>query len=78
MPSEREVAMKRHPSSGVAVLEAEATVDKPYKAFMNALEDFSMTVSLYGPASSEAELARARVRQFREAAADTWRTRLAA
>lgn len=77
MRSEREEAMKRHPSSAVAVLDWEKA-EKPYKAFMGALEDFSMTVSLYGPASSEAEFARARVRQLREAAADTWRNRLAA
>jgi hypothetical protein len=68
--------MRRHPSS-TAVLEPTAE-DKPYKAFIDALEEFSMTVSLYGSASDEAELARARVRRFREAAAETWRSRLAA
>lgn len=52
--------------------------DRPFKQFMDALEELTMVISLHGTASTEADLARARVRGLRELAADAWRAKDAA
>ena len=76
MRSDRDESIRRHPSSGVAVVErAVASETRPYKQFMDALEELSMVVSLHGTASTEANLARARVRGLREQAAEAWRAK---
>jgi hypothetical protein len=72
MRSERTEVMRRDPSSGTAV--AEKPEPRPIKQFLEALEDFELTVSLHGPGSTQAHLARVHVRKLRELAADAWRT----
>lgn len=44
-----------------------------FGAFMDALEEYELTVSLHGTASVEADLARAHVRAARENAIVAWR-----
>lgn len=80
MRSEREEAMQRHPSSGVAVVDRpdDIEVASPYRQFIEGLEELSMVISLYGTSSLEAREARANVRRLRENAATAWRQRSAA
>jgi dihydroorotase len=69
--------MKRHPSGATTTKEREPSEARPYRAFMDALEELEMVVSLHGTASTEADIMRANVRRLREVAADAWRTRAA-
>lgn len=67
--------MRERKTSGTAV--AVQSVERPYKQFMDALEELALVISLHGTASTEAELARAHLRRLREVAADAWRSRAA-
>jgi hypothetical protein len=53
----------------------EAPRTSPYRAFLDALEELSLTISLHGTASAQAHLARAHVRDARGVAAEAWRRR---
>ncbi len=74
--STREEAMQNHPAgkarAGIQVVERE--VKSPYRAFFDALEELEMTITVYGTASLEADMARAEVRRHREGAAQAWRS----
>lgn len=79
MRSDREEAIRNHPASGVAVADKpDESAHSPYRAFLDALEELDLVVSLHGTASVEAAMARAEVRRARELAAEMWRSRRAA
>lgn len=67
--------MRERKASGTAV--ADQSSERPYRQFMDALEELDLVISLHGTASTEADLARAHVRHLREVAADAWRSRAA-
>lgn len=78
MRSDREEAMRRHPTAGTAVADRPDQPERsPYRAFFDALEELEMVVSLHGTASLEAEMARAEVRRVRGEAAASWRRKVA-
>jgi len=68
----REECMANHPAgkTQVGVVEAKS----PFRAFFDSLEDLELTITVYGTASVEADMARADVRRTREGAAQAWRT----
>jgi hypothetical protein len=70
MLSEYEAARLRHPSSG-AVAPTRRTVT-PYRALVAALEDLSQAMSVQGPQSREAALARAAVMSASDVIAESW------
>jgi hypothetical protein len=68
----RDEAMERHPA-GKARVEVSET-KSPFRAFFDSLEELEMTITVYGTASVEADMARAAVRRTREGAATAWRS----
>jgi hypothetical protein len=79
MRTDREEAIRNHPASGVAVADKpDGSIRSPYRAFLDALEELDLVVSLHGTASVEAAMARAEVRRARDLAAQKWRSQLAA
>jgi hypothetical protein len=72
--STREEAMQNHPAGKARLAVVEREVKGPYRAFFDALEELEMTITVYGTASVEADMARAEVRRHREGAAQAWRT----
>jgi hypothetical protein len=76
-------SMKAHPSSHVDDASGHVDGDTPvqgsaYKRFFEALEELDDSCMLYGPASLEASISRARVERLRGLATETWRNRQAA
>jgi hypothetical protein len=57
---------------------ADDAPSSPYKSFFDALEELEDNKTLYGKGSFEADIARRRVAQARDAAIAEWRTRRAA
>jgi hypothetical protein len=57
---------------------ADDAPSSPYKSFFDALEELEDNKTLYGKASFEADIARRRVAQARDAAIAEWRNRQAA
>ena len=78
MRNAKEESIRRHPASGLAVVEQPEEMDRsPYRTFFDALEELELVVSLHGTASFEASLARAEVRRVRELATEAWRAKAA-
>ena len=75
-------SMQSHPTSQADGHAPERAADdapsSPYRSFFDALEEFEDNKTLYGKASVEADIARRRVAQAREAAIAEWRNRQAA
>ena len=65
-------------ADGHAPEHGDGSPPSPYKSFFDALEEFEDNKTLYGKASFEADVARRRVAQAREAAIAEWRSRQAA
>jgi len=70
----REECMANHPAGKTHVDVAEGEMKSPFRAFFDSLEELEMTITVYGTASVEAEMARAEVRRNREGAAQAWRS----
>jgi len=73
MRSAIEETKRRHPSWASTPQRDRSEEGAPYRRFIDALEDFSLNVSLHGSSSLEVAEARANVKRRRELAADAWR-----